>query len=1237
MNGVGDAVKRRAIFDYYRVNADILCLQETHCTNEIEHLWTAEWGGCTFYANGTASSRGVAIFINRKYFVNVINHYADVSGRYQILDVEINDVELSLINLYAPNEDKPGFFYGLSDKIKASAVHKILLGDYNLVLDTNLDRKNSSYNNNNACSAVKNIMQEYDLIDVYREFYPTTKRYSWFRGTNSASRIDFALISETLKSRTANVTYFQGILTDHSAMQMSFDLFQHERGCGYWKFNNSLLKRKDFCENMGSFLSDKLANMDEENVLRKWDLLKSEIKEFCIKFSKECASEKKLVLAQLSETVSELQDKIDLLSPEEVDILEKTKIDLNELVLDRARGLIFRSKAQWLCEAECNTKYFYNLERSRSEMKTCYKLIDEEGVEISDPEKILNMQEAFYRKLYKKDKSVCFKCAITPEITVNDNHLAKSEDTFSDAEIAEAVLQLNNDKTPGPDGIPIDYYKMFWGQLKHIVKEVIHEVFQTGQMITSSQQGVINLIPKKGKDIRQLKNLRPITLLNSDYKIIEKAIANRMVPALSDIIHTDQAGFLPDRRISTNIRRIFDLLKHAEKDRIEAVLLSLDFQKAFDQISTDSVLGCLKLYGFSNYIQEWTKILYSGFQAKVQNNGNFSSLFPVERSVHQGAPNSCYYFILVAELLANALRNNEKIHGISIKEIEYFLTQYADDMDTALPAESEVINEVFQTLEWFRSISGLSVNYDKTTLYRIGSLKKSKAELYTTKNVNWTEHGINVLGVDVRSDDKEALECNYNPILHKIDNIFAMWSRRNITLTGKVNIVNTLVASLFVYKMMVLPNISNSLIARIEQKISNFLWNQKKPKIALKTLQLPKNKGGMGLVDLRKKEISLKATWISAISSDPHLTNIIYSALNIPVKDLIWSCNLRPSDVEKFETNNIFWRDVLKAWSEVNFSPNLQYWHPLWFNSCIRIAGNVIFWKEQYENGLIEISQLYDGKQFIMEKEANEKYKLSVLKFNSLKSAIRKENNRFPIASVSRQEPRVSVLAYESNISRILYRELCDKMPVSLRPKHRWEKKLHSEIDDEVWFGYFKNIYRITQVGKYRSFQYRLLMCATITNIDLKRWGISVTDLCSLCGKCKETLEHLFFDCEISTNLRQKLCEWLLEEFGRDKMTISKQNIILGNVANVFKFRIIDFFFLMYKQYIYRQRCLKENLSFRHMRQLMLQVKNSEKYYAIKNNCLNKFHKKWDPLMKLTNNANDFDINEFVREYIENV
>ena len=99
-------------------------------------------------------------------------------------------------------------------------------------------------------------------------------------------------------------------------------------------------------------------------------------------------------------------------------------------------------------------------------------------------------------------------------------------------DLEKAIKGMNNNKSPGSDGIPADFYKVFWTQIKSVFFDMVLHVFEEGLLHSSAREGILKLIPKPNKDARYIKNLRPITLLNTDYKIIEKVIAK-------------QNGFLP--------------------------------------------------------------------------------------------------------------------------------------------------------------------------------------------------------------------------------------------------------------------------------------------------------------------------------------------------------------------------------------------------------------------------------------------------------------------------------------------------------------------------------------------------------------------------------------------------------------------------------------------------------------------------------------------------------------------
>ena len=259
---------------------------------------------------------------------------------------------------------------------------------------------------------------------------------------------------------------------------------------------------------------------------------------------------------------------------------------------------------------------------------------------------------------------------------------------------------------------------------------MVLEVYRCKYLHSSARQGILNLIPKANKDTRFVKNFRPITLLNTDYKIIEKAVANKILPALEHIIHKDQRGFMKSRRISVNIRKMLDIIQQTESQDLEAVVLSLDFVKCFDKCSFSILFGSLDFFGFGSIVKEWTNILYTDYSVKIQNNGYFSQPIAINKGVHQGGCCSSLYFLVIAEILALSLRANQNIKGVTISDIQNLLNQFADGMDIFSENTEISIKSILEELERFKWQSGFTISYEKTTLYRIGSLKYSNAQLY---------------------------------------------------------------------------------------------------------------------------------------------------------------------------------------------------------------------------------------------------------------------------------------------------------------------------------------------------------------------------------------------------------------------------------------------------------------------------------------------------------------------------
>jgi hypothetical protein len=108
-------------------------------------------------------------------------------------------------------------------------------------------------------------------------------------------------------------------------------------------------------------------------------------------------------------------------------------------------------------------------------------------------------------------------------------------------------------KSPGQDGLTTNFYKFFWDDIKDLLFKALKDCFESNSLLPTMKQGLIILIPKSNKDKRFIDNLRPITLLNVDYKILTSAIANRLKFRLSQVISETQSGFIKGRLMSTTL------------------------------------------------------------------------------------------------------------------------------------------------------------------------------------------------------------------------------------------------------------------------------------------------------------------------------------------------------------------------------------------------------------------------------------------------------------------------------------------------------------------------------------------------------------------------------------------------------------------------------------------------------------------------------------------------------------
>ena len=460
-------------------------------------------------------------------------------------------------------------------------------------------------------------------------------------------------------------------------------------------------------------------------------------------------------------------------------------------------------------------------------------------------------------------------------------------------------------------------------------------------------------MPKKD-DLLLLKNWRPLTLLNVDYKILAKIIATRIKKVLLTIIDNDQTGFLQKRFIGQNIVSLLEIMDFCDENEIAAMLISIDFEKAFDQIDWDFIWKSMNFFKFPKEIIDWIRTLYSDAKSCVVNNGHVSEYFNLGRGVRQGCPLSPYLFIIAAEILAISIRSNDEIKGIRIGNKENKIKQFADDSQTLSMFDLDSINATFKSFEDYGKVSGSTINFDKSKLMRIGNIKNTQVKLKLNyADVKWTNGPIEILGVTFCSTIEETTQVNYSIVINKIDKSINQWSSQKLTLFGKISVINTVFLSKLISKLSALPSPSHETIKQIENKFLEFLWNSRRHPISKQTITNSRKNFGLKFPCIDFKDKSLKIAWVKRfLDGEPEIVSP-YLHLNFKINlDLFFKCNIKASDVHECYNGNptLFWKQVISIWCESNYRTIQQIEDPkneiLWFNSNIKVNQKVILSKK---------------------------------------------------------------------------------------------------------------------------------------------------------------------------------------------------------------------------------------------------------------------------------------------------
>ena len=353
-----------------------------------------------------------------------------------------------------------------------------------------------------------------------------------------------------------------------------------------------------------------------------------------------CASRKKKNNVEreneIVKTIKYLEEYLDSNNNSDKDKeLKDYRNSLENLRAEKMKGIMLRSKAKWCEEGEKPTRYFCSLEKRNYICKLVNKL-NCNGTIIHSQDQILEKQQSFYKTLYSS------KIGTNTENLLNEflheNNIKQLSDEQKDIcdgpirkdEIKEVIRNIANNKTPGSDGFPVEFWKFFWINIGHFLIRALDEAFENGELSFTQKQGVITCLHKDNKPREFLKNWRPISLLNTDYKILTGILARRLKLILPSIIGQTQKGFLKERFIGENTRLVYDIMDYLNSNNMAGMLLLVDFEKAFDTLEWSYIKAVLNKYNFGNTFTRWFDIIYKNSNSCVINNGKISESFELK-------------------------------------------------------------------------------------------------------------------------------------------------------------------------------------------------------------------------------------------------------------------------------------------------------------------------------------------------------------------------------------------------------------------------------------------------------------------------------------------------------------------------------------------------------------------------------------------------------------------------------
>lgn len=612
------------------------------------------------------------------------------------------------------------------------------------------------------------------------------------------------------------------------------------------------------------------------------ELAKPSISRLCKDFSYKLAQERKATKKFLYSSL-----KI-LIKQENWAEVARVKEKLKRMLVYDSLGLVIRSRQKEYAEEERGSIFHHNKEMKKTGSNHLNKMKFRDGdgrVQVTaDPDRIADQTVKFYEALFngRHDKDLVdtgqpfqpsdeyLEMFLNPLSTLSEESQAMLVKELTYDEVKQLVKDCPAGRSPGLDGLPYEFFKSTWDVIGQDFTEVLKAQLASFTLIESGRHGATAL-PSKVAGVPFVTDLRPLTLLCCDYRILSKAVNSRLHPVMEEVVHSSQlATGQKEKNILTGVYDIIATVDYVNKYSKPAYIASYDLVKAYDRASIKFLMLVMEKMSFPVVFRRWVEMLHKDATTCLILPSGLSRVFPVTFSFRQGDPVSLDLYVLQQEPFLRVLRNT--LHGIPITNFRQLDEDYCDDTEF-VSEDVEDLVRFDQVMTKFEATSGAILSRNAKS--KVLGLGPWQGRDDWPQEVSWlkTETQLKIFGFTICPTYQQTAEKTWEGVISGFVKVLFSWSSRTLdTLCQRVEVARTFAMSKLYYVAQVLP-LPTKYRKQIEQSLSSFLFRGRHERLSLSLLENSCKQGGLGLPNIAVKAQCLLLKQTTRILSKPGETS----------------------------------------------------------------------------------------------------------------------------------------------------------------------------------------------------------------------------------------------------------------------------------------------------------------------------------------------------------------------------